>query len=210
MLLENLGSDYSNINWGVVYPVDEQSQGLVISIAPYIAYDEVNLMVAITNLYDKAVSFTASASALGENDAVVGDTFLYYSAIGSGNTVVSSIACRDGMPDGRIRWEDCDITLDTFQEYIPWEGDYEVSGNPAEGSLTVSYTVYSATKEAIEPGLVTIALLDEKGNIMAVGCDYVDETVEAGDEYQGTIKVYEDEELLSHVKGAAMFVESVK
>ena len=68
----------------------------------------------------------------------------------------------------------------------------------------------SATKEAIEPGLVTIALLDEKGNIMAVGCDYVDETVEAGDEYQGTIKVYEDEELLSHVKGAAMFVESVK
>ena len=126
-----------------------------------------------------------------------------------GNIVWEKVR-KDGMPDGRIRWEDCDITLDTFQEYIPWEGDYEVSGDPAKGSLTVSYTVYSATKEAIEPGLVTIALLDEKGNIMAVGCDYVDETIEAGNEHQGTIEVYEDEELLSHVKGAAMFVESVK
>ena len=56
----------------------------------------------------------------------------------------------------------------------------------------------------------SIVLLDENGNIMAVGSDYVDETVEAGEEYQGTIDIYEDKELLSRVSGAAMFVDSVK
>lgn len=208
--LMNLDSDYNNINWGVVYPADGEAQGLVISIAPYISYNQVNLLVAVTNLYDKPVSFSASAKALGEGDAVVGTGYVFGSAIGSGNTIVNTISCYDGMPDGRIKWEDGDISFETYQEYVPWEGDYEVSGNPSEGSLDISYQVYSATEEAIEPGMITIALLDENGNIMAVGSDYVDETVEAGEEYQGTIDIYEDKELLSRVSGAAMFVDSIK
>lgn len=208
--LMNLDSDYNNINWGVVYPADGEAQGLVISIAPYISYNQVNLLVAVTNLYDKPVSFSASAKALGEGDAVVGTGYIFGSAIGSGNTIVNTISCYDGMPDGRIKWEDGDISFETYQEYVPWEGDYEVSGNPSEGSLDISYQVYSATEEAIEPGMVTIALLDENGNIMAIGSDYVDETVEAGEEYQGTIDIYEDKELLSRVSGAAMFVDSIK
>ena len=208
--LMNLDSDYNNINWGVVYPADGEAQGLVISIAPYISYNQVNLLVAVTNLYDKPVSFSASAKALGEGDAVVGTGYIFGSAIGSGNTIVNTISCYDGMPDGRIKWEDGDISFETYQEYVPWEGDYEVSGNPSEGSLDISYQVYSATEEAIEPGMITIALLDENGNIMAVGSDYVDETVEAGEEYQGTIDIYEDKELLSRVSGAAMFVDSIK
>ncbi len=209
-VLMNLDTDYNNINWGVVYPVDEEVQGLVISIAPYISYDQVNLLVAVTNLYDKPVSFSASAKALGEGDAVVGTGYVFGSAIGSGNTIVNTISCYDGMPDGRIKWEDGDISFETYQEYVPWEGDYEVSGDPDESYLTISYQVYSATEEAIEPGMVTFALLDDNGNIMAVGSDYVDETVEAGDEYQGTIDIYEDKDLLSHVSGAAMFVDSIK
>lgn len=208
--LMNLDSDYNNINWGVVYPADGETQGLVISIAPYISYNQVNLLVAVTNLYDKPVSFSASAKALGEGDAVVGTGYVFGSAIGSGNTIVNTISCYDGMPDGRIKWEDGDISFETYQEYVPWEGDYEVSGNPSEGSLDISYQVYSATEEAIEPGMITIALLDENGNIMAVGSDYVDETVEAGEEYQGTIDIYEGKELLSRVSGAAMFVDSIK
>ena len=209
-LLENLDTDYHNIRWGVVYPMDEELQGLVVSVTPYVSYDQISLLVAITNLYDEDISFSGSANALGEGDAVVGSSFMYHPAIGSGNTVVSTISCADGIPDGRIKWEECDISSDTYQEYVPWEGDYEVSGNPGEGTLSISYKVYPATEEAIEPGTVTIVLLDEGGNIMALGNDYVDETVKAGEEYEGTIDIFEDKEMLSRVKGAAMFVDSVK
>ena len=180
------------------------------SVTPYVSYDQISLLVAITNLYDEDISFSGSANALGEGDAVVGSSFMYHPAIGSGNTVVSTISCADGIPDGRIKWEECDISSDTYQEYVPWEGDYEVSGNPGEGTLSISYKVYPATEEAIEPGTVTIVLLDEGGNIMALGNDYVDETVKAGEEYEGTIDIFEDKEMLSRVKGAAMFVDSVK
>lgn len=209
-LLANLDTDYANINWGVAYSVSEKFPGIVISIAPYISYDQVNLLVAVTNLYEEPVSFSASASALGEEDAVVGTGYVYAPAIGSGNTIVNTISCYDGMPDGRIQWEDGKISFETYMEYVPWEGDYEVSGNPGDGCLTVSYQLYPATDEAIEPGAVTIALLDENGNIMTVGMDYVDAAVEAGETHQGTMDLYEDKELLSRVSGAAMFVDSVK
>lgn len=143
-LLANLQTDYNKINWGVSYSLDEQLPYLVVSIAPYVVYDEIHLLIGFTNLYNDNISLSGEAVALGADDAEIGSTYIYTGAIGGGNTVLADINCGDQKPDGRIRWKEITSETDTLTTYVPWEADWAIEDHISDSYLTVNYEFYGA------------------------------------------------------------------
>lgn len=206
--LNSLDTDYNSINWGVRYSLDAELPNLVVSITPYMEYDQIHLLLAFTNLYDRDLAITGTAKALSQEGEEIGETFLYTNAIGSGNTVLADINCGDKMPDGRVRWQDIKVDTEPMKAYVPWEADWGVSGNPADSMITVNYTIYSANKEAMTPGEVYFLLLDESGNVLVKEMEYLSDEIPAGEQYSGSDDIYGDPDTLAAAKALAMFVAS--
>ncbi len=209
-LLANLQTDYNKINWGVSYSLDEQLPYLVVSIAPYVVYDEIHLLIGFTNLYNDNISLSGEAVALGADDAEIGSTYIYTGAIGGGNTVLADINCGDQKPDGRIRWKEITSETDTLTTYVPWEADWAIEDHISDSYLTVNYEFYGAGGQAIVPGEVNFVLLDEQGNVLAKDMTYLGDEVAAGEKYAGSEDIYSDKELLSATKDMAIFATSTK
>ena len=209
-LLANLQTDYNKINWGVSYSLDEQLPYLVVSIAPYVVYDEIHLLIGFTNLYNDNISLSGEAVALGADDAEIGSTYIYTGAIGGGNTVLADINCGDQKPDGRIRWKEITSETDTLTTYVPWEADWTIEDHISDSYLTVNYEFYGAGGQAIVPGEVNFVLLDEQGNVLAKDMTYLGDEVAAGEKYAGSEDIYSDKELLSATKDMAVFATSTK
>ena len=204
-LLSKLDTDYNKINWGVTYSMFEELPNFVISVTPYMRYGEYYLLIGMTNLYKEPMDFTASAVAYDADGNEIGDTFIYINAIGGANTALSLIPCGDKMPDGRIHWEEAELKESSFSKYIPWELDYSLTGKASDGVLTASYGIYSANKDTLSDVNLFCVLTDENGYVLSLGSDYLLEDVPAGETYEGEIKIYEDEAVLSAVKGIAFF-----
>ena len=205
--LNALNTDYNKVKWGSVYSMFEENPGVVISVAPGQMYDEDILIIAITNLYDQDFCFSGTAKALGKDDAIVGETFVYESCVGAGNTVIEYIDC-DSTPDGRISWEECEIS-ESYQEYVPWEADYQAKGNAQEEHLTVDYELYASDGSACAGGLVTVLLVDGDGYITGMMTDFMEEIAEKGT-WNSSVDVYGHESMLSQTKDVAIFVNTVK
>lgn len=205
--LNALNTDYNKVKWGSVYSMFEENPGVVISVAPGKMYDEDILIIAITNLYDQDFCFSGTAKALGKDDAIVGETFVYESCVGAGNTVIEYIDC-DSTPDGRISWEECEIS-ESYQEYVPWEADYQAKGNAQEEHLTVDYELYASDGSACAGGLVTVLLVDGDGYITGMMTDFMEEIAEKGT-WNSSVDVYGHESMLSQTKDVAIFVNTVK
>ena len=192
------------MNWGVTYDFGEELEGVVISVTPCIMYDNYYLLVGVTNLYNKDISFSANAQAKDASDNIVGDGFFFNTCIGAGNTAINLIDCGDNTPDGRISWSDVEVG-ESYRSYVAWEADYAVSGNPNDSYLTVDYEMYATDgSRAFEGDLVTVLLLDEHGFVVGVGTDYGDETA-PGSKYIGSTNIYADAASLSLTKDVAIF-----
>ena len=202
--LSSLETDYKLVKWGVTYSPIPDMPDFVVSVTPYISYDSYYVIVALTNLYDKDLEFSANVSALDAEGRAIGSTLIYHDAIGSGNTVIDVIGCDEGTPDGRIHWEDCELGESEFCKYVPWEADYRASGN-AEDGITIDYELYSANNEEMNTDDVTILLLDEEGYVCDCVTDYIGGYLEAGEKYSGSVISFNDEEILKKVKKVAMF-----
>lgn len=205
--LNGLNTNYNKVKWGSVYSIFPDNPGIVISVAPGKLFNEDILVVAITNLYDQEISFSGSAKARGKDDAIVGETFIYQGCIGAGNTVIEYIDC-DSTPDGRISWEECEIG-ESYQEYVPWEADYQAKGNPQDGYLTVEYGFFASNGDACDSTMITILLVDGDGYITGVMTDYM-EAIAENETRNGSVDVYGDESMLSQTKDIAIFANSVK
>ncbi len=208
-LLSELQSDYHKINWGVRYPVSEELPYLVISVAPYMSYDEQCLLIGITNLYDRDISFSGSATAVSKDDDVVGDAYVYTGTLGSGNTVFQPIYCGSKLPDGRIKWENCSIETNLYESYVPWEADYTLTKN-ADGRLTLVYSLYGKDGAETVPGNVYAILIDDSGNVLAFGKDFSADTVPSGEKYGSGIVFYQDNYMLAGTADVCMFATSAK
>lgn len=208
-LLSELQTDYHKINWGVRYPVSEELPYLVISVAPFMSYDENCLLIGITNLYDRDISFTGSATAVSKDDEVVGSAYVYTGTVGSGNTVFQPIYCGSKLPDGRIKWENCSIETELYESYVPWEADYTLTKN-ADGRLTLVYSLYGKDGAETVPGNVYAILIDDRGNILAFGKDFSADTVPSGEKYGSGIVFYLDNYMLAGTADVCMFATSAK
>lgn len=202
-LLASLDTDYANVYWGVSYSIFDDLPGLVVSLTPCMQYDSYGLVVAITNLYNEEMTFAGNAVALDSDGNEIGETYIFEPNIGTGNTAVAVIDCGQSMPDGRVQWTECE-TLETTASYVPWEADYQVTGNPADECLNVDYSFYASDGTACTDAKVTVCLLDEDGLVIGVGADYISELGE-GENYDGTVNVYGDKDILALTKGVAMF-----
>ncbi len=202
-LLASLDTDYANVYWGVSYSIFDDIPGLVVSLTPCMQYDSYGLVVAITNLYNEEMTFAGNAVALDKEGNEIGETYIYAPNIGTGNTTVAVIDCGQSMPDGRVNWTECE-TMETTANYVPWEADYQVTGNPADECLNVEYSFYTSDGTACTDAEITVCLLDEDGLVIGVGVDYIPEIAE-NQKYTGTVSVYGDKDILAMTQGVAMF-----
>ncbi len=208
-LLSELQTDYHKINWGVRYPVSEELPYLVISVAPFMSYDENCLLIGITNLYDRDISFTGSATAVSKDDEVVGSAYVYTGTVGSGNTVFQPIYCGSKLPDGRIKWENCSIETELYESYVPWEADYTLTKN-ADGGLTLAYSLCGSDGAETVPGHIYAMLIDGSGNVLAFGKDFSADRIPAGEKYEGKINFDQDNDMLAGTADVCMFANSAK
>jgi len=208
-LLSELQTDYHKINWGVRYPASEELPYLVISVAPYMSYDEQCLLIGITNLYDRDISFSGSTTAVSKDDEVVGAAYVQTGTLGSGNTVFKTIYCGSKIPDGRIKWENCSIETELYESYVPWEADYTLTKN-ADGRLTLAYSIWGSGGTETVPGNVYAILIDDRGNILAFGKDFSADTVSSGEKYEGKINFDQDNYMLAGAADVCMFAVSAK
>lgn len=201
--LESITTDYSKIKWGVVYSVSEDMPGIVISVTPVKVYGEYELIVAITNLYDNDISFSANVEAADKDGNIIGSNFIYESCIGASNTAIETIRCYEGVPDGRIRWTDVEAE-ESLYKYVPWGGEFRASGNPSAGSVDVSYTIQAVDGSGFGGDDLYLLLLDEDGYVVGYERSSLKD-VEDGESLSDTLTVYGDGEDLVRTKGAAMF-----
>lgn len=201
-----LDTDYNKIKWGVRYNIFEDFPGFVISVTPYYESGTYYLLVGMTNLYDTDFDFAAKAYAYDSEDNYIGESYIYQDAIGSANTVLAVISCGDKVPDGRIHWEEGTIEESEYDEYIPWELDYSVSGKASDGMLAINYGLYASNKEKIEDGSILYSvLLDEDGYVLSVVEDYILDEIPEGETYSGEIHAYANEGVLKEVANIAFF-----
>lgn len=207
-MLNSLETDYHKVNWQAVYSAGEGASGVIISVYSFGTGNECCVIIGITNLYDTDISFEGNVVALNADMEKIEERYIYKSAIGSGYTVIEQIFCEDTVPADKLIWNNCEISTDVYCRYIPWEADWGLSGNPADGHVVVGYTIYGIDTTAFVPGTTDFFLLDDDGNIMAVGEDYVNDEIKADEFYKGIVNVYGEEEQLKQTKDIAMFVES--
>ncbi len=206
-VLDSLSSDYNKVLWGSVYSVIEQYAGIVVSVTPCLTGDDYGLLVAVTNLYNEPMAFSGKAQAKGTGEEIIGETYFSEDCIGTGNTVIKIIDCGDTYPDGRIHWEDC-MAEAADGVNATWSGDYAVTGDPANGSITINYNIHIADGSAAKLDEAVIVLLDENGMAITAITAYPDD-IPAGGSTEDSTVVYADPDILKLAKSIAVFVNPI-
>ena len=194
-ILNKLDTDYSKVNWDVQYS-PEGMDGIIISVSSYNEGKYPYLVVAVTNIYNQDVTFSAKGYAKGKSGQEVADISFYENAVRPGNTIIKSVYC-DATPTGEIHWDEIELP-DVFGESTYWEGDWSLSTDK-DGYYQVDYTVSS--DDYMTPGYVTAVLLDKYGYVIDVAYDYnIDKGYSASDRIQFYNKDY-----TSKIVDVAMF-----
>lgn len=206
-VLDSLETDYSKVKWGVEYSFAQDIPGLVASVSMYNDGYSNWLVVALTNAYNIGIEFNGKMTALDKQGNEIGSTFVYEPCIGSANTVAYRIYCGSDMPDGRVRWTDCEVyEASENKEYIPWEMDYSV--NQKDGAIVIDYTV-GATNKDLPSANFSFLLLDKDGFILDFVDDFAD-SAKKNSTYKGSVNSYLSDDLVPELKALAVFGNPVK
>lgn len=197
-------TDYNKVNWGVSYPVDGFPE-ITISVTPAVDdYGNGVLIIGITNNYDAPVTFSGTAKAKDTSGNYVGESFLFFRSIGSGNTVIDKITCYDGaVPSGEITWEDIQIDNGSAA-YIPWKMEWQIS-NDGEDTAVLNYSI--TLSESAAPGEIYGLILDKDGFVIDMFYDYLDTE---GTQFDGELKCYRQGIVNLGVNDVALFLNPVK
>ncbi len=181
-IIDNLGTDYSKVNWDMQYSI-KGKDGIIISVADYMDGRYPYLLVAVTNIYDKDVTFSASGYAEGLRGEEVADISFYEDAIRPGSTIAKAIYC-DGTPSCDIFWEYVDFP-NVYSESVSWGGDWHLTTD-TDGYYKIDYNIDS--NNYMMPGYVTALLLNKNGDIVDAAYDY---SADKGYYVSGTIQFFE-------------------
>lgn len=208
-ILDTLETDYNKVNWGVEYSIFEDSPGVVASVSLYSDDYSNYLVLGITNLYNENIDISANIGAYNKKGDIKGDSFVYEPVIGTGSTVIYTIYCGEEIPDGRIKWEDCELySANKEKAYIPWEMDYNVK--PSNNSLNVEYEMMATDKKSLPECTVQFMFLDKEGNILAIQNDYINKKVKSGKTYKGSLSTYVGKDNINKVKQLAVFANPIQ
>lgn len=199
-ILNKLGTDYTKVNWGVQYS-PKGMDGIIISVAPYMDGRYSYLLVAVTNIYNEDVTFSASGYAKGKSGQEVAELSFYEDAIRPGNTIAKAVYC-DSTPTGEIHWDEIELPK-VYSTSASWEGDWTFSKD-TDGYYQIEYNVES--NDYMNPGYVTALLLDKNGYVVDVAYDY---TADKGYYVSGCIQFFQNE-FNSKIYDVAIFTNPLK
>lgn len=207
-ILDNLDTDYVKVNWKIRYPLSEDYENIIISIAPTSIYDMQCLVVAVTNLYDYPLNVSLDGAALDSAGKDASSFYFTVDSLGSGNTMTFVVFGENGNdPDGSLSFSNIIVSEYTYSTYIPWVADW--SAKRTDTGVSFEYDIYNEYNYDMTVGLLYVFLTDSNNDIVAIGTDYLYNEISAGDSYPSTINITLDELNVSRVSGAAMFANSV-
>lgn len=201
-LMSSLKTDYSKINWGVSYPLGDNS-AIVISVAPFFDGYTYYLIVGVTNCYSTPVTVNASGYAKNDAGDNIGDLFFYADAIGPTNTFITKVRC-DESPNGEIRWDSVYVDP-SYNDYVPWEADWSLTSND-DGTASLPISIYSSDGGEMTPGEIYVMILDEKGNIIGLASGGSYETAAT---YENTVE-FSSDDFGASVGDVAIFVNPTR
>lgn len=204
--LASLNTDYPKVHWENQVSFIPEYPGIVGSAILGQYYDDLILIVAITNLYDTPVSISVSPAAYDQNGDLIADTFMYESALGGYNTTVDYIWLGDEIAY-YVDWNEADVSS-AYGEYIPWLADWSVTGDITTGSADFNYSLYTSDNTPFEGTDVAVLFLDADGYVTGFGEDYISTEEGAKGKVDHVVTV-ENEDFLKDTTQVAMFSNTV-
>lgn len=199
--LSSLGTNYSMVKWDHEFYVEGSDHTLVASTA--IAPDGV--VVAITNLGSKSVSFTGSAHIKGDTNSLSDSIALLEPCLAVGGTTISYTEC-DSANITSISLDDCSIS-DAYLTAADWSVNATVTTDGTSSSdygdnVSINYSYESSTGCSCTS--LKVLLLNNAGEVLGYGIGFVND-VSAGENITGTMYAITAPHSLDSLADMAMF-----
>lgn len=199
--LSSLGTNYSMVKWDREFYVDGSNHTLVASTA--ITPD--GIIVAITNLGSKSVSFTGSVHIKGDTNSLSDSIALLEPCLAVGGTTISYTEC-DSANITSISLDDCSIS-DAYLTAADWSVNATVTTDGTSSSdygdnLSVNYSYESSTGCSYTS--LKVLLLNNAGEVLGYGIGFVND-VPVGENVTGTMYAIAAPHSLDSLTNMAMF-----
>ncbi|MGN0346030.1 MAG: hypothetical protein ACI4DU_01975 [Lachnospiraceae bacterium] len=197
--------ELDKVNW-ILQENWEPYDGIVTSVGILYEYDEYNMVVAFTNLYDAPVAIKADMYALDTDGNLIGNAILDTGSIASaGGTVLEVIPCGSSIPDGRINYDECSIEVVSPDTHTLWATEF--SGSLGNGGLYMEYYIEPEEDKDLCPGWIWVLPVDSGGNIMGYYCNYISDVVPAGYQNYYDFVIDSDSVNTQNISDVACFVQ---
>lgn len=199
--LRSLGTNYSMVKWDREFYVDSSDHTLVASVA--IAPDGV--VIAVTNLGTKSVSFTGSVHIKSSTDGVLETSALLESCLAVGGTTISYVEC-NSTDVASISLEDCSIS-DAYLTAADWSVNATVTTDGTSSSdygdnVGINYSYESSTGCSYTS--LKVLLLNNAGEVLGYGIGFVND-VPVDENVTGTMYAIAAPHSLDSLTNMAMF-----
>lgn len=199
--LSSLGTNYSMVKWDHEFYVEGSDHTLVASTAT----TPDGIVVAITNLGSKNVSFTGSAHIKGDTNSLSDSIALLEPCLAVGGTTINYTEC-DSANITSITLEDCSIT-DAYLTAADWSVNATVTTDGTSSSdygdnVSINYSYESSTGCSYTS--LKVLLLNNAGEVLGYGIGFVND-VPAGENITGTMYAITAPHSLDSLADMAMF-----
>lgn len=199
--LSSLGTNYSMVKWDHEFYVEGSDHTLVASTA--ITPD--GIVVAITNLGSKSVSFTGSAHIKGDTNSLSDSIALLEPCLAVGGTTINYTEC-DSANITSITLEDCSIT-DAYLTAADWSVNATVTTDGTSSSdygdnVSINYSYESSTGCSYTS--LKVLLLNNVGEALGYGIGFVND-VPVGENVTSTMYAIAAPHSLDSLADMAMF-----
>lgn len=172
------------------------------SEVPHISH---GIVVAITNLGSKSVSFTGSAHIKGDTNSLSDSIALLEPCLAVGGTTINYTEC-DSANITSITLEDCSIT-DAYLTAADWSVNATVTTDGTSSSdygdnVSINYSYESSTGCSYTS--LKVLLLNNVGEVLGYGIGFVND-VPAGENITGTMYAIAAPHSLDSLADMAMF-----
>lgn len=199
--LSSLGTNYSMVKWDHEFYVEGSDHTLVASTAT----TPDGIVVAITNLGSKSVSFTGSAHIKGDTNSLSDSIALLEPCLAVGGTTINYTEC-DSANITSITLEDCSIT-DAYLTAADWSVNATITTDGTSSSdygdnVSINYSYESSTGCSYTS--LKVLLLNNAGEVLGYGIGFVND-VSAGENITGTMYAITAPHSLDSLADMAMF-----
>ena len=199
--LRTLGTNYSMVKWDREFYVDGSNHTLVASVVT----TPDGVVVAVTNLGTKSVSFTGDVRIKSSTDGVLETSALLEPCLAVGGTTICYVEC-NSTDVASISLEDCSIS-DAYLTAADWSVNATVTTDGTSSSdygdnVGINYSYESSTGCSYTS--LKVLLLNNAGEVLGYGIGFVN-GVPVGENVTGTMYAIAAPHSLDSLTNMAMF-----